>query len=265
PLPTQKRIAAILSAYDDLIENNRRRMTILEEMARLIYREWFVDYRFPGHAGVEMVESELGLVPAGWEVKPIGQAIDTLGGGTPSKKRPEYWESGNITWYVPSDLTSADTMFISDSGRKINELGLKKSSAKMFPAYSVMLTSRATVGVVSINTTPACTNQGFITCVPNERLSAYLLYFWLIENREKIISLASGATFKEINKTTFREIPTVVPDEVTHAKFLEILEPVGGEIHNLITRNTNLRRTRDLLLPRLVSGEVDVSGVEVGE
>ncbi|MBL7064672.1 MAG: restriction endonuclease subunit S [Anaerolineae bacterium] len=262
-LPTQRKIAAILSAYDDLIENNTRRVAALEEMARLLYREWFVHFRFPGHEQVVMVDSELGPIPERWEVRPIGKMIEILGGGTPSTKKPEYWEGGEITWYTPSDLTSAGTMFIHDSSRKITALGLKKSSAKMFLPYSVMMTSRATVGVVAINTGPACTNQGFITCVPNEKLSAYYLYFWIIENREQIITLASGATFKEINKTTFRELPVVIPDRETQEHFLEIVEPIGRQIENLLARRGNLRYTRDLLLPRLISGEVDVSDMAI--
>lgn len=263
PLPTQRKIAAILSAYDDLIENNNRRIKVLEEMARRIYREWFVHFRFPGHEDVAMVDSELGPVPEGWEVVPIGEVIETLGGGTPSTKKPEYWIGGSVSWYSPSDLTSAGTMFVSESGRHITQLGLGKSSAKMFPEQSVMMTSRATVGVVAINTTPACTNQGFITCVPNDRLSVYLIYFWLLENRELIISLASGATFREINKTTFRSIATIVPDEAVHREFQSQVGPIADQIRNSIARNRLLKCSRDLLLPRLISGEVDVSELDI--
>jgi type I restriction enzyme S subunit len=263
PLPTQRKIAAILSAYDDLIENNTRRIAILEEMAQALYREWFVHFRYPGHEGVRMVESELGPVPEGWEVKPIGEVIETLGGGTPSKNRPEYWEGGDITWFIPSDLTSTGTMFISDSSNKINALGLKKSSARLFPPYSVMMTSRATIGVTAFNTKEACTNQGFITCVPNEQLPAFQVYFWIAENKEKIITVASGATFKEINKTTFRKLPIAIPDRHTHRRFVETVEPMCAQIENLIAKNVNLRQTRDLLLPRLISGELDVSRLEV--
>lgn len=168
PLEAQVKIVAILSAYDDLIENNKRRIKILEEMAQLIYREWFVNFRFPGHEKVKSVDSELGKIPEGWEVSSVAEAFDICGGGTPSKPVPEYWDGGQINWYAPSDLTAAGTMFMDQSSTKITELGLRKSSARMFPAFSVMMTSRATVGVVAINTAPACTNQGFITCMPTE-------------------------------------------------------------------------------------------------
>jgi len=263
PLPTQRKIAAVLSAYDDLIENNARRIAVLEEMARLLYQEWFARFRFPGHEDVAMVDSELGPVPEEWEVKPIGEAIETLGGGTPSTKNPEYWDDGSITWFTPSDLTSAGTMFISESSRQITELGYQKSSAHLFPPYSVMMTSRATIGVVAINTQEACTNQGFITCIPNEQVSAYQIYFWIEQNKDQIISVASGATYKEINRTEFREFLIAIPDPNTNERFVEMMTPIANQIENLQTKNAILRRTRDLLLPRLVSGKVDVSGLEI--
>lgn len=262
-LSIQRKISAILSAYDELIENNTRRIEILEEMARSLYREWFVNFRFPGHEQVKMVDSELGLIPEGWELRGIGEIIETVGGGTPSTKNLEYWEDGNITWYTPSDLTSANTMFIADSEKRITALGLQKSSTRMFPPYSVMMTSRATIGVTAINTKSACTNQGFITCIPNEQLSAYQIYFWVIKNVEKIISLASGATFKEINKTTFRKLPIVIAAHDTRQHFVETLNPLCKQVENLQNKNANLCRTRDLLLPKLISGEIDVEDLDI--
>ncbi|MBI4572588.1 MAG: restriction endonuclease subunit S [candidate division NC10 bacterium] len=261
--PVQKSIASILSAYDDLIENNTRRIKILEEMTQAIYREWFVHFRFPGHKKVKLVNSPLGPIPEGWEVRPIGEAIAVCGGATPSTKSAEYWEDGDVVWFSPSDLTAADAMFMLDSSRKITTLGLESCSARLFPAYSVMLTSRATIGVVSINTTPACTNQGFITCLPNDRVTAYHIYFWLRDNKEKIISLASGATFKEISKATFRQIPFLLPPQANAFTFAETLEPLGKHIEVLLQKNVNLRQTRDYLLPKLISGEVDVSDLDI--
>lgn len=252
PLSIQRKIASILSAYDDLIENNTRRIAILEEMARMLYQEWFVKFRFPGH-------EHIGTIPSGWEVKYIGDIIDVLGGGTPSTQNKAYWDDGDILWYSPTDLTSAGTLFVLDSAKKITSLGLRSSSARLFPAYSVMMTSRATIGVIAINTQPASTNQGFITCIPNDTLSAHQIYHWLLDNQEKIIGLASGATFKEINKATFRQLTIIVPDKVISQQFNNIVFPIYKQVENLIKRNANLRRTRDLLLPKLISGEIDVS------
>ena len=259
PLSIQHTIASILSAYDDLIENNTRRIAVLEEMAQMLYEEWFVKFRFPGYEQVRMVEAELGKMLEGWEVAAIGDIIQVLGGGTPSTKIPEYWNDGDIIWFSPTDLTSSATMFISDSAKKITSLGLKESSARLFPAYSVMMTSRATIGVVAINTKAACTNQGFIICIPNERLSAYQIYHWLMGNRQKINSLASGATFKEINRATFKQLQIAIPPENIGKLFDEFVHPIYKHVENLIQRNANLRRTRDILLPKLISGEIDVS------
>ena len=263
PLPTQRKIASILSAYDDLIENNLRRIKILEEMAQNLYREWFVKFRFPGHQHTCFIDSPMGQIPEGWAVKTVENTFDILGGGTPSKVVHEYWSEGTINWYSPTDLTATGSMFMEYSGNQISELGLKKSSARLFPPFSVMMTSRATLGVISINTTEACTNQGFITCIPDEHFPLYTLYYWLKENVEYFISLGTGATFKEITKGVFKTIELVVPVHAIISQFEETMQPFALQILNLQRKNTVLRRTRDLLLPRLISGEVDVSELDI--
>ena len=263
PFEIQRKIGFILSAYDDLIENNLRRIAILEEMARAIYREWFVEFRYPGRGSEPLVESQAGPIPRDWQSGPIGSLVETTGGGTPSTSRPEYWEDGDITWYTPSDLTANDAMFITRSSRRITELGLRGSSAKLFPPYSVMMTSRATIGVVSIATTEACTNQGFITCIPNDSISSYHLYFWLLENQQTIASFASGATFKEISRTVFRRLPIAVPPKDVAKAFVKVVDPVAKLVEVLLKQDLVLRNTRDLLLPRLISGELDVSNITI--
>ena len=162
PLPTQQRIAAILSAYDDLIENNRRRITLLENSARLLYKEWFVKFQFPGH---EKVKVKNGL-PEEWERKKIGDIAETVGGGTPSTVVPEYWNEGNITWFVPKDLTNNGCLPLIDSEKKITSLGLKKSSARMLPPETILMTSRASIGYFGLFEKECCTNQGFISIIP---------------------------------------------------------------------------------------------------
>lgn len=257
----QQRIAGILSAYDELIENSQRRIRILEAMARALYREWFVHFRFPGHENYPRVASSLGKIPQGWEVKPIADAFLISGGGTPSRKEDKYWEGGTIQWYSPSDLTSAGTMFMDDSSDHITERGLAQSSARMFPARSVMLTSRATIGAIAINTHAACTNQGFITCLPNERVPLNFLYHWLTENVPTFQRMASGATFKEISRGVFKTIEFLQPPVDLVEQFEAIIAPMAEEILALQRQVTNLRRTRDLLLPRLLSGQVDVEAL----
>lgn len=255
----QRRIGRALDNIDDLIENNRRRIEILEEVARLLYREWFVLLRFPGHEDVDLVETDIGPIPEGWEVSRVGDAIETIGGGTPSKGVEEYWEEGTVQWFTPTDLTRSGSAFAFESESQITELGLKKSSAKLFPADSVMMTSRATIGVISISTTSAATNQGFITCVPSEHLPSSYLYFWLHANIDLFLSLAGGATFKELRKSTFRELPMLVPDSRVMGSFQQHVGPPMALIKNLLQQIDVLKKARDLLLPRLVSGELDVS------
>ena len=259
PLPVQRRIAGILSAYDGLIENSQRRIKILEAMARGLYREWFVHFRFPGHEKHPRVASPLGDIPQGWEVKTVADSFEISGGGTPSRKEEKYWDGGTIQWFSPSDLTGAGTMFMDDSSDHITELGLAESSARLFPARSVMLTSRATIGAIAINTHQACTNQGFITCLPNERIPLYFLFHWLTENVPTFQRMASGATFKEISRGVFKTIEFLQPPTKLVRRFEDAAAPMAEQALALQRQIQNLRRTRDLLLPRLLSGKVELS------
>jgi type I restriction enzyme S subunit len=261
PLPVQQRIAGILSAYDELIENSQRRIKILEAMARGLYREWFVHFRFPGHENHPLVASALGEIPQGWEVKTVADAFVISGGGTPSRKEEAFWKNGTKQWYSPTDLTRAAAMFIDDSSDHITELGLAQSSARMFPAFSVMLTSRATIGAISINTQPACTNQGFITCLPNERVPLYFLLHWLTENVPTFQRMASGATFKEISRGVFKTIHFLQPPAALIGRFETTTTPMAKQVLALQRQIQNLRRTRDLLLPRLLSGQIDIGEI----
>jgi type I restriction enzyme S subunit len=258
PLALQKRIATILSAYDELIENSQRRIKILEAMARGLYREWFVHFRFPGHEDHPRVDSALGEIPKGWQVTTVAEAFVISGGGTPSRKEERFWQGGTIQWYSPTDLTKAGSMFIDESSDHITEQGLVKSSARLFPCRSVMLTSRATIGAIAINTREACTNQGFITCLPNERVPLYLLFHWLTENVPTFQRMASGSTFKEISRGVFKTIDFLQPPDELVRRFESIATPMAEQILALQRQTQNLRRTRDLLLPRLLSGQIEV-------
>lgn len=251
-LQEQKSIAAILSTIDDKIENNLAINKTLEEMAMALYKHWFVDFG-PFQDG-EFVESESGRIPKGWEVKKIGEVIETLGGGTPSTTTKEYWEDGDILWYSPTDLTRENSLFSFDTAKKITALGLQKSSAKMFPANSLLMSSRATIGLLTINTKEACTNQGFITMLPNDKLSVYQLYFWVKDNMDLIISKANGSTFKEISKSNFRDLEIVVPNSIEN--FIEQSKDIFEQIKNNTSENQTLIQLRDTLLPKLISGEV---------
>lgn len=262
PLSTQRRIASILGAYDDLIEVNRRRIAVLEEMARGLFEEWFVRFRFPGHEAVPILDTPDGPLPEGWISQSTGDTFELLGGGTPSKAEPSYWVDGTIDWFTPSDLTKAKSLFMDRSSDRITPLGLAKSSAKLFPANSIMMTSRATIGEVSICTGSACTNQGFITCLPNDAVPRTYLYFWLLQNVPLFTAHASGATFKEISKGVFKRLPITVPPRAISARFDEYVRPMHDMILALERSNRSLAASRDLLLPRLISGQLSVTDAE---
>lgn len=258
PLQEQKAIASILTALDDKIDINLQMNKTLEEMAMALYKHWFVDFG-PFQNG-NFVESELGLIPKGWEVEKIGNSIETLGGGTPSTTKNEYWENGDILWYSPTDLTREKSLFSFDTAKKITSLGLQKSSTRMFPVNSLLMSSRATIGLLTINSKPACTNQGFITMLPNEKLSVYQLYFWVKQNEDLIISKSNGSTFKEISKSNFRDLDVIIGKDID--SYLKETEDIFNQIKNNIEENQTLKTLRDNLLPKLISGEVRVKDIE---
>ncbi len=265
PIDEQKQIGKTLDVLDRKIENLRKQNETLEAIAQTLFKHWFVDFEFPDKdgklyksSGGEMVRSELGEIPAGWRVGKLGDVIETLGGGTPSTTIPEYWENGNILWYSPTDLTKSKTLFSLGSEKKITKLGLEKSSAKLFPKYSLLLTSRATIGEITINTQDACTNQGFITIVPNQTFSVYFLYGWLLTQINLIKQLASGSTFPELSKSTFRNFSFLIPDFARLAKYDKTIKPIFQKIENNISQIQILTKTRDVLLPKLMSGKLRI-------
>lgn len=257
PLPDiiiQQKIADILSTYDDLIENNRRRIELLEKSAQLLYKEWFVHLRFPGHEHVKVVDG----VPDGWERKMIGDISETIGGGTPSTKTPEYWDDGHITWFTPKDLTANKCLVLLYSNKRITEMGLKKSSAKMLPPETILMSSRASIGFFGLYEYECCTNQGFISCVPKiDSLRMYLLYN-LMSRIGEIIGLASGTTFKEISKTNFRTMPIIIPSVLVLEEFEQYIYDIIKKVRVLKKQMYKLTKARDLLLPRLMNGEIEV-------
>ena len=262
-LSVQNVIAAFLDDLDDLIENNRRRVEVLEEMARAIYREWFVHFRYPGHERVAIVDSPLGLIPEGWRLSTCGDELTALGGGTPSKKEPSYWDGGTVPWFTPSDLTKSRSRFTAESELCITEEGVARSSARRFPVGSVLMTSRATLGVLAIATAEATTNQGFIVIPPDDRWAPGFIYEWLEAQADELASIATGATFKEITKGAFRRVPFLVPAQAILDAHRERIAGIEQQIHTLEQATINLVALRDLLLPKLVTGQIDVSSLDL--
>ena len=253
PQPEQLRIVSVLSSYDDLIENNRRRIRLLEQAAEVIYKEWFIHLRFPGHEKAKIIDG----VPEGWDRKRIGDVCETVGGGTPSTKVARYWD-GDITWIVPSDVTKNDSLILLDSERKITEEGLLQSSAKIVPAETILMTSRASVGFFALVDSDICTNQGFINIIPrNEEMRMYLLFNFMSRVAE-IRSNAKGTTYTEISKGRFRAMDILIPSETLMVEFGTVVSDIVRLVRRLKRSTLQLTRARDLLLPRLMNGELKV-------
>lgn len=262
-LPTQRVIAGVLDSVDELITNNLRRVEVLEKMTRAIYREWFVKFRYPGHQYEPIVGSALGPIPKGWEASTCGAELNFIGGGTPSKKEPSYWNDGSVAWYTPTDLTRTGWRYTAQPEMRVTEQGVAKSSARLFPAGSVMMTSRATLGVLAIATSEATTNQGFIVVLPDERWTSGFIYEWLDSKAVELAALGTGATFKEITKGSFRSFPFIVPKRPVLDAYKVATDPLEKEIHALERQTRNLTVLRGVLLPKLMMGQIDVSMLDL--
>jgi len=239
PISTQRHISSILSAYDDLIENNLKRIKLLEEKAFLSYK---------GIIKREKLDEFL-----------IEDVCETLGGGTPSTVNPQFWNDGDVIWFSPTDLTKHNSFVLLDSDKKITELGLQKSSAKLVPPKTILMTSRASIGYFGLINKEVSTNQGFINIIPfKDYYRAYML-FDLKSRKEEIIGNANGSTFLEISKSKFRQMKIKLPnDKKVLIGFEKEFEITFNLIENLLKQNTKLREARDILLPRLMSGEINV-------
>jgi type I restriction enzyme S subunit len=251
-LDKQTRIAEVLSAYDELIENNRRRIALLEEAARLLYREWFEHLRFPGHEHLPVENRR----PHGWKKLTLGDVCEAIGGGTPSTENSSFWTDGEIPWYTPTDITRNACLALLGSEKKITEVGLRGSSTKMLPAGTVLMTSRASVGYFGIINTPSCTNQGFISIVPFDPAARMYLLHNLMHRVEEIRSHAGGATYKEISRGKFKGLSVTLPTSTLLREFEEHASTTHSQVLTLHIMNQKLATARDLLLPRLMNGAI---------
>ncbi|MEX2500682.1 MAG: restriction endonuclease subunit S [Wenzhouxiangellaceae bacterium] len=247
----QQRIASILAAYDNLIENNRRRIQLLEQSARLLYKEWFVHLRFPGHEHVKIKDG----VPEGWDNKTAYDVMDVLGGGTPKTKIPDYWD-GDIPFFTPKD--AGDSAYVSNTEKTLTEDGLRSCNSKLYPKDTVFITARGTVGKINLAQTPMAMNQSCYALVAKRPLNQHYLYFALVDGVEQFRSRAVGAVFDAIIRDTFKMIPFLVPDEKIIQAFAEHAKLILRQIDVLATESRKLTQARDIFLPRLMNGEVAV-------
>jgi type I restriction enzyme S subunit len=256
PLPTQRKIAAILSAYDDLIENNTRRIALLEEMARRLYREWFVRFRFPGHESVRMVDSPLGKIPEGWEVRTLGDiAQEVRRGVEPDEVEPD-------TAYVGLEHLPRKSIALSEWGLAQDATSTKLAFregeilfGKIRPYFHKVVVAPidgicSTDTIVIVSKTPEYFPLA-LACVSSEPFVEYAS------------QTSQGTKMPRANWKVLVEYPVAIPARDVLLRFNSIIQDSVAQICNLVHRNRNLRRTRELLLPRLVSGALDVAGLEI--
>lgn len=255
PLEEQKRIADILWSLDDKIELNRRLNANLEAQAQALFRSWFVDFE-PFRNG-PFVDSELGKIPQGWKVGTLSEIGDVIGGGTPSKIVSEYYTDNGIAWITPKDLSTNNCKFTSKGETDISELGYKNSSAKLMPRGSVLFSSRAPIGYISIAKNEICTNQGFKSIVPKKAGTCFIYYF-LRNNTSKIESMASGSTFKEASGGLMKSLEVIIPSNKILTAFEEAIQPLFNMQEHNEDENARLSALRDTLLPKLMAGEINL-------
>lgn len=264
-LEEQKAIANILSTLDEKIETNNQINEKLEEMAQALFKHWFVDFEFPNEngkpyksSGGEMVESELGMIPKGWEVGTIKDIGEVVGGGTPSKKKNDYYTSNGIPWITPKDLSGFNKRYIKKGSIDITHKGYKNSSAKMLPKGSVLFSSRAPIGYIAIASNEVTTNQGFKSVIPFENFGTEFVFQTLKSNLETIKNRASGSTFKEISGGELKKIEVILPPQNVVDKFNQRTKQIGELIAIYEEQNERLEKLRDTLLPKLMSGEIRI-------
>lgn len=278
PLKEQQAIACILGALDDKIELNRRMSKTLEEMTRAIFKSWFVDFdpvrakaagRRPLGLKPEIAslfpdtfeDSELGQIPNRWRVRPIGDLVRVLGGGTPSTTEPAYWEGGMHPFCTPKDMSSLADPVLLQTERHLTDDGLAKVSSGQLPVGTVLLSSRAPIGYLAIAETPVSINQGIIAMVCDGELPNLYVLYWTSANMERVIANANGSTFLEISKQNFRPITAVIPQRDILGQFTRIVGPLHQRLASSLRQTRHLAAIRDALLPKLISGVLRVPDV----
>lgn len=255
-LPTdeqQKRIADILSAYDNLIENNNKRIHLLERMAESLYKEWFIRFRFPGYEDTEFEDG----MPRGWVREKIGLHYNTCSGGTPSRTHEEYYTEGTIPWVKTGEIKDG---IIIHTDECITEAGIKGSSAKLLPQGSVVMAMYGVnIGMLAYLDSEMTCNQA--CCVfndKNEINSRHYLFHYLYSIRDYLLLIGFGAAQQNLSQDLIKKVKIVIPPAELIKEFDKQKEPLYQTIRALMMQNDKLIKQRDALLPRLMSGKLEV-------
>lgn len=264
-LSAQNIIVDFIDAYNDFIENNNRRIAILEDMAQSLYREWFVNFRYPNHQDnldakgkPKLIESPLGQIPEGWEVKNIRDLGTVITGKTPSTNKPEYYRSSDVPFLKTPDMHGA--IFSVEIEDYLSFEGANSQKNKFVPANSICVSCiGARAGVVTITSEKLQTNQQINSVVLNDTKFREYFYLFAVSLHQKIHALgSSGATMTNVNKSKFEGIEVIVPPEEVIQGFSSKTAFSFDLILNLQKRNKNLKKQRDMLLPKLISGQIEL-------
>lgn len=282
PIPSegwQRIIGDMYITFSKKIDLNQKMNKTLEAIARAIFKSWFIDFD-PVHKRAEVhqlvgmdaetaalfpdsfEDSELGQIPKGWKVKSIGEAVRCVGGSTPSTKISEYWKDGTNPFVTPKDMSTLTSPVIMDTTRHITESGVNTISSGQLPIGTVLLSSRAPIGYLSIAATHVSVNQGIIAMICDKELPSYYVLYWTEANMETIKSNAGGTTFAEISKRNFRPIKLVIPPSQLLKKYNKQCELLFRRIAANLQETKNLASIRDALLPKLFSGEIQIKDAE---
>ncbi|ANW25675.1 restriction endonuclease subunit S [Vibrio coralliilyticus] len=297
PFTEQEKISTFLNTLNNKITLNRQINQTLEQLAQTLFKSWFVDFdpvmdnaldagnpipdelqhRAEARKAVResegfkplpynvrqlfpdaFEESELGWVPKGWMVSTAGDEFTVKGGSTPSTKSAEFWEGGDIHWTSPKDLSGKAEKIMLDTDRRITAAGLSKITSGLLPPETVLMSSRAPVGYLAMTKIPVAINQGYIAITGSKSLTQEFTLYWIDSRIEMIKSISGGTTFAEISKKTFRTIPMVVPSAQSVNAFSETVALYLSKISKNIEECGSLCALRDSLLPKLMSGELEI-------
>lgn len=265
----QKDIANVLSTIDAKIDLNNRINAELEALAKTIYDYWFVQFDFPDangrpyrSSGGKMIWNKTlkRKIPAGWGAGSLDDLGQIVGGSTPSTANPGHFGKDMIPWITPKDLSNnKGNKFIARGETDVSEAGRRSASLALYPAGTVLMSSRAPVGYLAIALNPVTTNQGFKSFIPSKGYGTSFVYYTVQRSLPAIIQYASGSTFVEISGGVLKSVRAVLPDETVAKAFCSRLEPIVARQRQAELENVGLTRLRDWLLPLLMNGQVRVA------